>query len=165
VVKRARLCIGPPRHLDVVQARLAVGLPDINGCAGQRLAGDVGDLARHEAGRAGGRTGNVGPLRQLRRTLDEKGSEHRAFGRARRRAVVDRIDQHRQAQGVRQQDELLALVVALLSRGRQEADRGQPLGLRQLDFANEAVQMAHQGAHHLRQAGIAAVGHPPAPRR
>jgi hypothetical protein len=54
--------------------------------------------------------------------------------------MVDRIDQHRNAEGVRQQDEFLAhQTIALVAGVSQEADAFKPFLLRQLDIADKRV--------------------------
>ena len=74
--------------------------------------------------------------------------------------MVDRIDQDRHPERVREQDELLALVGARLAHLGQKADRGQPFRFAQLDVAHEIVQMPDQRGHDGRKARIVALGEP-----
>ena len=53
-----------------------------------------------------------------RRAVHVERPEHRRLGRAVGRGLVDHLDQHRHAERVRQQDELLAHVVALVADAR-----------------------------------------------
>ncbi|MCY1308422.1 hypothetical protein D9M70_584290 [compost metagenome] len=73
--------------------------------------------------------------------------------------MVDRVDQHRQADHVGQQDELLAYQsVAFLPGLGEEADSLEPFGLGQLHLAGESVQVTHQALHQLAYAGIGRIG-------
>jgi hypothetical protein len=72
-------------------------------------------------------------------------------------AVLHEVDQHRQPERVRQQDELLALVVALVPGGGQEPDAGQPLLLGQPHLSREGVEAADQRPHDLAEARVRAV--------
>jgi hypothetical protein len=87
--------------------------------------------------------------------------ENGRLDRAAWRAVVDRVDQNRHAQRVGQEDEFLALFGARLAHGGEEADRGHPLLLGQLDLAHEVVQMPDQRGHDGLEARIVAAGEPP----
>ena len=49
-------------------------------------------------------------------------AEHGILGGARRTAVVDCVDQHREAERIAEQDELLTLVVTEMAGPGQEAD-------------------------------------------
>src|SRR6266496_2814829 len=80
----------------------------------------------------------------LGRALHVKRSEHGRFGRAPRCPMVDGIDQHGDAERIRQQDEFLPLVVAYMSGTGQEIDAGFPFRLRRFDLPDEGMQMAHQ---------------------
>ncbi|MCY1366597.1 hypothetical protein D9M69_535010 [compost metagenome] len=84
-------------------------------------------------------------------------AEHRGLGAAGRLVIVHRHGQHRQTQRVGQQDELLALVIALLAGGREEFNALHPLGLGQLHLARKGVQVLHQAGHDLLQARIGRV--------
>src|SRR6185437_9153080 len=70
--------------------------------------------------------------------------------------MVLRHHQHRDAERVGQEDELLPLVVALVAGGGQELDAAQPFGLAQLRLANEGVQVPYQRAQDLLQARVVA---------
>ncbi len=52
------------------------------------------------------------------------------------------------------EDELLALVVALVADRGQELDRLEPFGAGRLHFADEAVQVLDRRLHHLAQARV-----------
>ena len=77
--------------------------------------------------------------------------EHGRLGRHAELPVADRLGQHRQAEHVGQEDELLAVVVALLPGPGEEVDRLLPLGDRQLDLAGERVQVLHERGQDLPQ--------------
>ena len=55
--------------------------------------------------------------------------------------MVERDDHHRQAEHVGEQDELLALVVALLADRGEELDALEPFLLGELHVAREGVQV------------------------
>ena len=90
--------------------------------------------------------------------MHEKRPEHRGLGRRPGTAVIDRIDQHRHAEHIGEQDELLALVVALLPGGGEELDRFEPFLLGQFDFAHEVVQMPDQALHDPAKARVGVIG-------
>jgi len=76
--------------------------------------------------------------------------------RAGRAWVLERVDQHRDPERVGPEDELLAVLVGDLARGRERGDRGAPLVLAQPDLGHEGVQMADERLHDLAQAGVVA---------
>ncbi|MNG27265.1 hypothetical protein D3C84_1123630 [compost metagenome] len=64
--------------------------------------------------------------------------------------MVDRIDQHRNAKGVRQQDEFLAhQAIALVPGVGQKTNAFDPLLFGQFDLADKRMQVAHQALHDL----------------
>ena len=73
-------------------------------------------------------------------------------------AMVDEIHLHRQAQSVRQQDELLTHVIGDLSRRSQKLHSREPLGLREAHLAGELMEVPHQGRHDLAQTRIGGGG-------
>ncbi|MCY1557300.1 hypothetical protein D9M68_941420 [compost metagenome] len=83
-----------------------------------------------------------------------KGAEHRCLGAAGGFVVVHRHREHGQAQRVGQQDELLALVVALLAGGGEELNARHPFGFGELDLARKGVQVLHQAGHDLLQTRV-----------
>ena len=58
--------------------------------------------------------------------------------------MIDGIDQHRNAQRIGQQDELLPRCTAHLTGAGQEVDGMLPFGLCRLDITHEIVKMADQ---------------------
>lgn len=64
-----------------------------------------------------------------------------------RLVVVLRHRQHRQAQHVRQQDELLALIVGDVAAAGQELDALEPLLFGQLHLACKGMQVLHETVH------------------
>lgn len=68
--------------------------------------------------------------------------------------AVDRLDQHRDTEDVRQQDELLPRVRAGPPGRREEGDRLLPLRRRRLGLAHEGVQVAGEGGEQLAQARV-----------
>src|SRR5262245_43131936 len=89
-----------------------------------------------------------------------KRPKHRRFGRRGIPPMVNRINQHRYAERVGQQDELLTLVVTDFPRARQEINRERPFLERRFDFLHDGVQVSHDRRHDLAQAFIVAVGIP-----
>src|SRR5262249_20988303 len=64
---------------------------------------------------------------------------------------VDDLNERRQSQDVREQDEFLPFRVALLAGRGEEIDRGPPLARRQLRLGRERVQMADECGQQLTQ--------------
>jgi hypothetical protein len=58
--------------------------------------------------------------------------------------VVEPDDEHREPEHVREQDELLPLVVGDVAGARQEVDPREPLLLGQADLGGERVQVADE---------------------
>jgi len=75
---------------------------------------------------------------------DVKRTEHGGLGGAFAVAMVDRVDQHRDAEHVGQQDELLAGIGAFLPGAGQEIDGVVPLLEGQAGLAHVIVQRLHQ---------------------
>ncbi|MCY1360065.1 hypothetical protein D9M69_466730 [compost metagenome] len=153
----------PPLHgsagpLHVVEA-FGIGLPHVDHRIGDGLAVAPAHGGLHEQRLAHRASRDVAAQRQLRRAGHMEGAEHGGLGGLRALGVVHGHREHRQAQGVRQQDELLALRVALLARGGEEVDARGPLGLGEPHFAREVVQVAHQRRQHFLQPCVLAAGH------
>jgi hypothetical protein len=74
--------------------------------------------------------------------------------------MVDRIDEHRYAKDVGEQDVLLTPVVADLSGLGQEADCREPLFVSRLDFLHGLVQMLDENRHDLTKPRIGFRTHP-----
>ena len=72
--------------------------------------------------------------------------------------MVERDDEHRHTQRVRQQDELLALVGAGLAHVGEKLNGGEPFGLGQFHFPNEVVKMRDQRGHDALESRIVAFG-------
>ena len=70
------------------------------------------------------------------------------------RRVIDRVHQHRDAEDIRQQDELLPPVRAGMAGFGQELDGGEPFLLRRLDLLHGGVQVPHDHRHDLGQSGV-----------
>jgi hypothetical protein len=92
--------------------------------------------------------------------MREERPEHRGLGRARLGLVVERYDHHRKAEHVGEQDELLALVVALLADGGHELDALEPFLLGELHLARECVQVLHRGGHDFLEALVLRLAEP-----
>ena len=136
--------------LVLVEA-LAVGLPEIEVSAGNRLAAKTPHGAGDEARNAGRALRHVAAMGDFRRI----GNMERPLDRARRRAgvqaVVDRVHQHAHAEHVGHQDEFLAFAGAQMTGTGEEVDRREPLGVGRLDLAHERMQVLDGGAHDLPQ--------------
>jgi len=73
--------------------------------------------------------------------------------------IVDRVDQHRNAQNVRQQDQLLAAFGTHLAGTGEKVDGLPPLALLHLRFADDRMQMADDDLYDLLQSGALRVTH------
>ena len=91
------------------------------------------------------------PRARVRRARDVERSEHGVLGAALGAAVGDELDERRDAERVRQEDELLARVVALLAGRGEELDAGEPLVALQADLLDEGVEVADGGLGDLAQ--------------
>jgi len=78
---------------------------------------------------------------------DIERAEHGRLGGAIALAMVDRIDQHRNPEYVRQQDELLPGRAAFLPDPGQKIDRMSPFVEAEIGLADEIVQRLHQLFH------------------
>ena len=143
--------------LHVVEA-FGIGLPDVDDGARDLLAVQAADRAAHVQRRADRALRHVGAVRQFRRVLHVERPEDRGFGAALGLVLVQRDRQHRQAEHVGQQDELLTLVVALLAGRRQERDGALPFAFGQSVLAGEVVEVRDEAGHQLLQARIGRVG-------
>ena len=70
--------------------------------------------------------------------------------------MVDRVDERRDAEHIRKEDELLALVVAYPAGARQEPDRRHPFVHGRLDLVHGRMKMSDERGHDLLQARIVA---------
>lgn len=84
--------------------------------------------------------------------------EHGRLGRALRLPAVDQLDEHRHAEHVGEQDELLPGLVRPLPGGGQEIDGGPPLVQGGLGLADEGVQVSHEAGQQLPQPRIRRAG-------
>ena len=127
------------RLLRVIKA-VIVGVPDVDRHAGERLAAEVGDPALHEHPLALQLGRNVRAVRHHLVFPDIEGAEHGGLGGAFALPVVDRIDQHGNAEHVGEQDELLADRGAFLPGTGQKIDRKFPFLEGQIGPAHIIVQ-------------------------
>ena len=134
------------RLLQIVEA-VIVGVPDVDRHARQRLALEIGDAALHEHPLARQLGRDVGAVRHRLVLADIERAEHGGLGGAIALAVVDRIDQHRNPEHVRQQDELLPGRGAFLADAGQKIDRITPFVEGEIGLADEIVQRLHQFFH------------------
>ena len=129
--------------LHVVVAR-GVGLPDVDLAAGDGVAGRVFEGAEHEARLAGGVGGDGGAIGQVLGFVRVEGPQDGAFGAVGGFRVVDRVDQEREAQHVRQQDELLETRSAAGGGGGGGGGRGGDLREYGRDWIFGAILVGHQ---------------------
>jgi hypothetical protein len=91
--------------------------------------------------------GDRRPVRPLRRSGDVERAEHRRLRRAGWERIGERVDEHRKAEGVRPEDELLAPVVRDVARLGEDPDALLPLALGQADLGGEGVKVAREALH------------------
>src|ERR1700730_8559363 len=122
-------------------------MPDVDRDASQRLTLEVRHAALHEhpLARLIGR--DIGAVRHLLVFADIERTKHGGLGRAVTLAMVHRIDQHRNPEHVRQQDELLPCVGACLADAGQEIDGVAPLVEGEVGLAHIVVQRLHELFH------------------
>jgi hypothetical protein len=119
-------------------------VPNVHRHACQRLAREVGDAALHEHPLARQRGRDIGAMRRHLVLADIERAEHRGLGGALALPVVDGIDQHRHAEHIGEQDELLPDRSALLTGPGQEIDRIFPFLESKIGPADIVVQRFHQ---------------------
>ena len=153
-------CVGIPiRTLDVVEP-FRVRMPDVDPRVGDRLAVYPGDLRLDEARITLDADRDVGAVCRRLRPLDMERAEHRLFCRLLHALVALRDHKLREAECVREQDELLPRVGALVARACEELDPLEPLVLGEIDLASELMEMLHERSHDLLQPRIRDVGEP-----
>ena len=134
--------------LRVIKA-LAVGLPDVERRARDRLTAETSDRADNVAKLARGALRDIPAVSQIRRVMDV---ERAGYGRRRRsagQAMVDTVHQHADADDVGGQDEFLPLVGREFSGAGQPFDGGHPFLLGRLDVPDERMQVRDQRLHDL----------------
>ena len=73
--------------------------------------------------------------------------------------MIDSIDQHCDPCNIREQDKLLALIVAHVTGPGQELDTLRPFFLGEFDLANKSMEVRDETGHHLLQPGIGRLRH------
>src|SRR6266436_7144533 len=141
-------------ELLYVVVAVVVGVPNIDHGAGERPAVDGRDRTGDQHRVALHAAGDVLTYLLLRRGLNEEWPEHRGLGGAFRHRMVDRIDQHGDAERVGQQDEFLALVVAHVAGASEEVDAVFPFLLGRAHLAHEGMEVPHQRVADLFDARI-----------
>ncbi|MNV69141.1 hypothetical protein D3C71_1620360 [compost metagenome] len=139
--------------LHVVET-VVVGLPDIQGRAGNRVSCDVEHPAADQRRLALAVQANVRAVLVARRVGHVERTEDRIRRGALRPPMVDCIHQHGRAQHVRQQDVFLAPVGAHLPGSGEELDGLEPLIMGRFDFLDGRVQMPGQYRHDLNQTRV-----------
>ena len=152
----AEVLLGSARVLHRVQPVVAV-LPDVELGACDRVAVAAGDDAVDPGGLAGRLLGDRGAVVAHRRVRHVERAEHGRLGRSPRR-VREGVDEHREAERVRPQDELLAVLVGDPPGLGEEPDRGLPLVERQPDLGGERVEMGREGLDEPPEALVRAAG-------
>src|SRR5580698_2590548 len=139
--------------LRLIEA-ITVGLPKVKNGAIDRLARGRRYLTNDKTRNAGGvhshiaAVGHWRSVSNVERTLD---GSRRGLARL---PVIDRIDQHADAEHVGHQDEFLTLFVTQLAGARQKIDRDGPFFLRRFNHADESVGVFDHRLHHLLQPRI-----------
>src|SRR6476646_2185464 len=137
--------------LDVIQL-IGSSLPNLYQCVRDRLPLGIGDAATHHQ-----RLALLLPkqdtvaLSELALVTGIEWAEDCGVTDAGTRYIVHRVNQHRNAQNVREQDKLLAAFGTHLAGTRKEVDGLPPLALRYLRFPHDRMQMADYDLHDLLQ--------------
>jgi len=147
---------GLPRILHGVEL-IARRMPDVELCAGNRLAAAVEHATSHDESLAFAVQRNVCAALHWHGALCIKGPEECRLSHAASAVVTDVIDRRADAEHIRKQDELLARPDALLPGLGKKLNRGHPFLRRQLHLVDEFVQVANQRFGDLIPARIAGV--------
>ena len=139
--------------LRVIKA-LAVGLPDVERRARDRLTAETSDRADNVAKLTRGALRDIPAVSQIRRVMDVERSGYGRRRRAAGQAMVDTVHQHADADDVGGQDEFLALVGREFSGAGQPFDGGHPFLFGRLYVADEGMKVTDHGLHDLAQPGI-----------
>ena len=89
----------------------------------------------------------VGAVSPPRRVRDVQGTEHRRLGGALRQGVLDRIDEHRDAERVGPEDEFLTALVGDVPCPGQHLDRLLPFGGAEAEFHDALVGVTGERLH------------------
>jgi hypothetical protein len=122
-------------------------VPDIDRNIRQRLAVEISDPSLYEHFLAFEIGRHIRSMRHHLVLADIERPEHGGFGRALAFAVIDGIDQHRDAEHVGEQDEFLPAGRAFLADSGEEIDRIFPFGESEIGLSNEGVQRFDQLFH------------------
>src|SRR4051812_20984987 len=122
-------------------------MPDIDRHACQRFTIEVGHSALYEHPLSGKLPGNIRAVRHRLVLANVKRPKHRGLGGALAVAMIDGIDQHGNAEHVRQQNEFLPARAALLADAGQEIDRVTPFVESEIRLADEVMQRPDQFLH------------------
>ncbi|KVF47713.1 hypothetical protein WJ13_20605 [Burkholderia seminalis] len=133
--------VGLDSFLLYVVKPVVIGLPHIDHCTSDRVTVDIGDPGPHNKGFAFMVATNIGAVRRYRNTVHEERSQDRVFGRASRTAMIDGIYKHRDAEYIRQQNELLPPFCTHMPCIGQEMDGRQPFFVRRFDFLDRGMKM------------------------
>lgn len=142
--------------LCIVVAR-GVRLPNIDTRADDRIPGGVPQGAADEHGLTFAIATDGAAVLEGDRIVCVEGAEHGPLGCARRLRVVHGVNEHREAERVGKEDELLARVAAFLPRRGEEIDRGHPFVGGEPRFARKVVQVRHQLRHDVLETLVGAL--------
>ena len=141
------------RALDLVHqhviAAIAVGMPDIDGSAGNGSPLAIKDPHAGEQRITGNAAGNIRAGLENRSPLNKKRPQNRVFGRTDRQPVVDQIGQAGHPENVGKQDELLPVALAQMAGPGQKRDPFGPFSIARFHLAHEGVEVVNQGLKDL----------------
>src|SRR6266542_3815160 len=134
--------------LDRVQA-IGVVLPHVQLGAGDRPALQIADVAVYERGDAERSLDHALGEVALRCVRRPERTEHGRLHRLWRERIGPRVNQAREAQSARPQDELAALLVGDVAGGLEDVDGCRPFVLRQPHIGREGMQVADEALQDL----------------
>lgn len=137
---------------------LGVAFPHINLHVRDWISLRVLDGTDDEQRRRIGITVDDGTIFFFRGIVSMKRPEYCSLSRGWHSGMVDRVNQHAQPEGIRQQDHLLTKVITDLADFSQKLDPGLPFLGRETSLPGEVMNVRHDGMEEIAESRVRALG-------